>query len=96
MSAPRFKPHPDYKDSGVEWLREISANWEVAPFFARYEVALWKTLDAKRVTGKALERCMRNVEVQWAAVATEDLPETAFEPCEHDRYLLRPDDLLID
>ncbi len=25
----RFKPYPAYKDSGVEWLREIPAHWEV-------------------------------------------------------------------
>jgi type I restriction enzyme, S subunit len=26
---PRFKPYPKYKDSGVEWLREIPADWSV-------------------------------------------------------------------
>ncbi|MGH8480073.1 MAG: restriction endonuclease subunit S, partial [Gammaproteobacteria bacterium] len=25
----RFKPYPAYKDSGVEWLGEIPADWEV-------------------------------------------------------------------
>jgi type I restriction enzyme S subunit len=25
----RFKPYPNYKDSGVEWLGEIPAHWEV-------------------------------------------------------------------
>jgi type I restriction enzyme, S subunit len=29
----RFKPYPAYKDSGVEWLGEIPAGWEVAPLF---------------------------------------------------------------
>jgi len=23
----RFKPYPEYKDSGVEWLGEIPAHW---------------------------------------------------------------------
>ncbi len=27
--APAFKPYPAYKDSGVEWLGEIPARWEV-------------------------------------------------------------------
>ena len=27
----RFKPYPEYKDSGVEWLGEIPAHWQVAP-----------------------------------------------------------------
>ena len=39
MSMPRFKPYPAYKDSGVEWLGEIPAHWEIAPVYARYEVA---------------------------------------------------------
>ena len=25
----RFKPYPAYKDTGVEWLGEIPAHWEV-------------------------------------------------------------------
>ena len=29
VSARRFKPYPAYKDSGVEWLGEIPAHWEV-------------------------------------------------------------------
>ena len=27
----RFKPYPVYKNSGVEWLGEIPAHWEVYP-----------------------------------------------------------------
>src|SRR6266446_5212303 len=27
----RFKPYPAYKDSGVEWLGEIPAHWDVKP-----------------------------------------------------------------
>ena len=29
MQTGRFKPYPAYKDSGVEWLGEIPAHWEV-------------------------------------------------------------------
>ena len=28
-ARPRFKPYPAYKDSGVEWLGEIPAGWDV-------------------------------------------------------------------
>lgn len=91
----RFKPYPAYKDSGVEWLGEIPAHWEVAPVYARYEVALGKMLDAKRVTGKSLGLYLRNVDVQWDNVNIEGLPEMDFAPSERDRYLLRPGDLLV-
>jgi type I restriction enzyme S subunit len=95
-AAPRrFKPYPAYKDSGVEWLGEIPAHWEVTPVYARYEVELGKMLDAKRVTGEAPGRYLRNVDVQWDTVNSGSLPEMDFAPWERDRYLLRPGDLLV-
>lgn len=34
IGAPaRFKPYPAYKDSGVEWLGQVPARWEIAPLF---------------------------------------------------------------
>ena len=95
MSARRFKRYPAYKDSGVEWLGEIPAGWEVAPVYARYEVALGKMLDAKRVTGQCSGPYLRNVDVQWDRVNTEGLPEMDFAPWERDRYSVRPGDLLV-
>jgi len=91
----RFKPYPAYKDSGVEWLGEIPAGWDVAPVYARYEVALGKMLDAKRVTGECSGRYLRNVDVQWDRVNTEGLPEMDFAPWERDRYSVRPGDLFV-
>jgi type I restriction enzyme, S subunit len=91
----RFRRYPRYKDSGVEWLGEIPAHWELAPVYARYEVALGKMLDAKRVTGEFSGRYLRNVDVQWDAVNTDNLPEMDFAPRERDRYSVRPGDLLV-
>ena len=83
------------KDSGIEWLGEIPAHWDIAPMYARYEVALGKMLDAKQVTGESLGKYLRNVDVQWDAVQVEDLPEMDFSQSERNRYLLRPGDLLV-
>ena len=91
----RFRPYAEYRKSGVGWLGEIPAHWEVAPVYARYDVALGKMLDAKRVTGEAPRRYLRNVDVQWDSVNTDGLPEMDFAPGERDRYLLRPGDLLV-
>lgn len=88
-------PKVPVKDSGVEWLGEIPAHWEIAPVYARYEVALGKMLDAKRLTGESSGYYLRNVDVQWDAVNTEDLPQMDFALWERDRYLLRPGDLLV-
>ena len=29
--AGRYKPYPEYKDSGIEWLGEIPAHWPISP-----------------------------------------------------------------
>ena len=91
----RFKPYPAYKESGLDWLGQIPADWTIAPVYARYEVALGKMLDAARVTGESSGHYLRNVDVQWDAVNTEGLPEMDFAPRERDRYLLHPGDLLV-
>ena len=91
----RFRPYPKYTDSGVEWLGKIPTHWDIAPVYARYEVALGKMLDAKRVTGESSGRYLRNVDVQWDAVNVDDLPEMDFPPADRDRYLLRSGDLLV-
>jgi len=91
----RFNRYLKYKNSGVEWLGEIPAHWVVAPVYARYEVALGKMLDAKRMTGTAPEPYLRNIDVQWDRVNVQDLPAMDFEPAEEGRYSLRPGDLLI-
>ena len=93
--ASRDKPYNEYRDSGVGWLDEIPRHWDVAPVWARYEVALGKMLDARRLTGEWSGRYLRNVDVQWDAVSIEDLPVMDFTPSERERYLLRPGDLLV-
>ena len=88
-------PNVPMKDSGVEWLGEIPANWDIAPVYTRYEVALGKMLDSKQVTGDSLGKYLRNVDVQWDAVQVADLPEMDFSQSDRYRYLLRPGDLLV-
>lgn len=91
----RFPPYPDYKESGVQWLGEIPATWDIAPVYARYEVALGKMLDAKRDTGESSGHYLRNVDVQWDAVNIDGLPEMDFPSSDRNRYLLRRGDLLV-
>ena len=93
--AQRSRRYPEYRASEVEWLSEIPAHWDIAPVYARYEVALGKMLDAKRVTGKSPGGYLRNVHVQWDAVNVEDLPVMDFPPSERNRYRLQPEDLLV-
>jgi type I restriction enzyme S subunit len=82
-------------DTGVEWLEKIPVHWQIVPVYARYEVALGKMLDTRRLTGEQPGPYLRNVDVQWDRVNTDALPEMDFSPGERDRYRLRAGDLLI-
>ena len=88
-------PDVPSKDSGIEWLGEVPAHWEIVPVYVRYEVALGKMLDLKRIRGDWLGKYIRNIDVQWDSVNTRDLPQMDFGPVERDRYRLELGDLLV-
>ncbi len=90
-----LKPYPAYRDSGVDWIGRIPENWCTAALRHRYEQCLGKMLDTKRITGHHLVPYLRNVDVQWDAIQTEDLPEMDFRPDEILRFGLRAGDLLV-
>jgi type I restriction enzyme S subunit len=88
-------PNAPMKDSGVEWLGEVPAHWQVPPLYARFSVELGKMLDEKRITGEHLLPYVRNVDVQWDRVNIADLPEMDIMPNEYSRYTLKAGDLLV-
>ena len=57
----RFKPYPTYKDSGVEWLGEIPAAWEVAKFSWCYRLGMGETLIKEDLLQKAKRQCSRRL-----------------------------------
>jgi type I restriction enzyme S subunit len=90
-----LNPNAPMKDSGVEWLGEVPEHWSVCAVGHRYEVRLGKMLDEKRITGQFPGPYLRNTDVQWESINTEELPEMDFEPSEHERYSLKEGDLLV-
>lgn len=90
-----LNPNAPMKDSGVEWLGEVPAHWVVAKLSFRYEVFLGKMLDDKKITGNFLGSYLRNTDVQWDKINTEDLPQMDFHPDEQDRYSVRKFDLVV-
>lgn len=83
------------KPSGQEWLGEIPAHWDVPPVYARFEVQLGKMLDEKKIKGTHLASYLRNIDVQWGAINTNDLPEMDFDGESRVRYALRAGDILV-
>ncbi|EZP52860.1 restriction endonuclease subunit S [Delftia sp. RIT313] len=90
-----LNPNAPMKDSGVEWLGDVPAHWVVAKLSFRYEVLLGKMLDDKKITGNFLGSYLRNTDVQWDQINTEDLPQMDFYPNEQDRYSVKKLDLIV-
>ena len=89
------KPYPTYKHSGVEWLGELPTHWDVTALRFRYSQCLGKMLDTKRITGKHLIPYLRNVDVQWDRINTQELPTMDIPPEEFERFTVKPGDLLV-
>jgi len=90
-----FPAYPKYKDSRVDWVGPIPEHWEVCALGFRYEVALGKMLDEKRITGRHLAPYLRNTDVQWDKINSDDLPEMDFSGDDLTRYQLKKGDLLV-
>jgi type I restriction enzyme S subunit len=52
-------------------------------------------LDGKQIVGDHLAPYLRNVDVQWGRINTEDLPQMDFSETDRLRLALRPGDLLV-
>lgn len=92
MSFPRYS---EYKESAVEWLGPVPKHWSMAAVGYRYEVALGKMLDSKRITGNNLRPYLRNTDVQWGQVRIGDLPLMDFDEDDRVRYRVLSGDLLV-
>jgi len=89
-------PNVPMKDSGVEWLGKIPAQWPVAPMGLRYDVQLGKMLDSSKITGEHLRRYLRVFDVQWGTINTSELPEMDFDRDARERFRLAVGDLLVN
>ncbi len=90
-----LKPYPAYKDSGVGWMGEVPEHWAIAALRHRYSQCLGKMLDSKRMTGLQLIPYLRNTDVQWDRIRTDDLPTMDISPAEYGRYTVQHGDLLV-
>jgi type I restriction enzyme, S subunit len=90
-----YKPYPAYKDSGVEWLGRVPEHWAVCKLSFRYSIELGKMLDEKKLTRTSLVPYLRNQDVQWGSINTQDLPEMDIQPDELERYTISDGDLLV-
>ncbi|MEE1941957.1 restriction endonuclease subunit S [Streptomyces sp. TRM 70361] len=83
------------KNSGLDWLGTIPSTWPVMPVTYQFEVILGKMLNQERSHGTHLAPYLRNTNVQWDRIDTEDLLQMDFPPEESKRYALQQGDLLV-
>ncbi|MER6958405.1 hypothetical protein [Streptomyces sp. NPDC000618] len=84
------------KDSGLEWLGAIPADWRVGSVSHYFEVELGKMLNQERSHGEHMRPYLRVANVQWDRIDVSDLAMMDFPPEEEARYRLKPGDLLVN
>ncbi len=88
-------PNAPLKHSGVEWLGDVPAHWNIAALRYRYAQCLGKMLDSKTITGYQSLPYLRNIDVQWDRINIRDLPTMDIAPDEYSRYTVEQGDLLV-
>jgi type I restriction enzyme, S subunit len=73
----------------------MPASWQLARLGDLFETQLGKMLSPKAKTGISPRPYLRNANVQWGRIQTEDLLEMDFSPQEQAKFRLVPGDLLI-
>ena len=91
-----LNPYPTYKDSGVEWLGEIPAHWEVKASRREFTIQLGKMLQPKAKGPQDSEiPYFKAQHVQWETVRTTDLPIMWAAPVDEMQYGVLDGDLLV-
>ena len=90
-----IRPGRKMKDSGIEWIGEIPEEWEIHKLCWDFDAELGKMLDTKRVTGRHLHPYIKNVDVQWWTINSNDLDEMDFDDNELERYSVKCGDLMV-
>ena len=96
MGGEQYRPYPAYKDSGVEWLGEIPAHWEVKRLKSFATVQL-SNVDKKSAEGQDAVRLSNYVDVYYNERidnGIDFMPATATTE-QIRRFSLRTGDVLI-
>ena len=92
----RFRRYPDYRDSGVEWLGEIPAHWEVRRLKTLASIRP-SNVDKKSKEGEVPVRLCNYVDVYYNDFITAELEfmSATATPEQARRFQLRAGDVLI-
>ena len=89
-------PYPAYRPSGVPWLGDVPAHWEVSAIKNGYEIQLGKMLQTAPQTPNDKEvPYLKAVHVQWFSVQMIDPPMMWANPREIAQFGIQEGDLLV-
>ncbi|NLG78560.1 MAG: hypothetical protein GX492_01845 [Firmicutes bacterium] len=90
------KPYPAYKPSGVKWLSDVPANWEVKPVKRHYAIQLGKMLQTRPNNPDDVEvPYLKAQHIQWFSVRTSDAPRMWASPRDIQQFGITVGDLLV-
>lgn len=88
--------YPAYKDSGVSWLGEVPAHWEVKPVKRYYAIQLGKMLQTRPNSPYDIEvPYLKAQHIQWFSVRTSDAPRMWASPRDIQQFGITVGDLLV-
>ncbi len=92
----RFAPYPEYKDSGVEWLGDVPANWKLKRLKTLASVRL-SNVDKKSEEGQVPVRLCNYVDVYYNDFITAEIEfmNATATPGQVRRFRLRTGDVLV-
>ena len=92
----KHRPYPAYKPSGVEWLGDVPAHWEVAAVKRYFSIQLGKMLQNTPNSPADIEvPYLKAQHVQWFQVLTADVPTMWANQNEKHKFGIKPGDLLV-
>lgn len=89
-------PNVRLKPSGIEWLGDVPAHWEVVSVKSAYSIQLGRMLQSHPIGLYDIEvPYLKAQHVQWLSIRTEDAPKMWINPQELHQYSIREGDLLV-
>lgn len=91
-----MRPARPMKDSGVEWLGDIPADWEISRVGRHFDIILGKMLCSNQPTNDyTLEPYYCAANVHFDGVSNDELKHMWFSSTEKEQYLVSLGDLLV-
>ncbi|TAK05949.1 restriction endonuclease subunit S [bacterium] len=92
----KYTAYPNYKPSGVEWLRDVPAHWTPQKVKFCFSIQLGKMLQPEALNEHDFEVNYLKVQhVQWNDIRVDDLPTMWVSKSDLEKYSIADGDLLV-